>query len=82
MPYDEANPRRRDLLKGHLIACIIRVQEQCDSVRTECVRLEEASGHEDQAFRCHRTAYRLQRKADRYVKMYETLKKQEDNELR
>jgi hypothetical protein len=81
MPYKEATPHRRDLLKGHLIASVIRLQEQSDQVRNQCVKLEEIPGHEDEAYQCHGTADHLQRKVDRYVRRYELLKKLENRHI-
>jgi hypothetical protein len=81
MPYRKATLHKRDVLKGHLIASVIRLQEQSDRVRTECVKLEETSGYEaEEAYRCHESADHLQRKADRYVRRYMMLKKVENKE--
>jgi hypothetical protein len=73
MPYREATPQKRDVLKGHLIASVIKLQEQSDLARTNCLKLEESSVPEAELHRCYRMADSLQKKADRYVRKYEML---------
>ena len=78
MEHTEEDPRKREILKGHLVVAIIRAQEEADRAEAECRKPQEISGREGEGARlCRKKVESLQRKAACYMKEYESLKKKD-----
>jgi hypothetical protein len=73
MPHKEEDLEKRDILMGHLVVSIIRVQEEADRTLMECKKFEDTSGREGGI--CRRKAKNLERKAACYLEKYESLRK-------